>query len=376
MKETFAAGREITALRRKLHQAAELSGRERNTARIIAGYLGRQKPDELITGLGGFGLAAVYNGARPGKTVLLRAELDALPIKDEISAPYRSFSNAAHKCGHDGHAAAVCAVARALKIEPLARGRAVLLFQPAEETLAGAKAVLADKKFKNFMPDRVFALHNFPGFELGSVILKAGVMCRATAGIIMEFAGRVSHASEPEKGLNPAGALAEIILAVRSHPHAIPGAKLTVVGVNAGGPYFGTSPGSGTLMLTARAETQAGLVRLVKKCERTAAAVSGKHGLKLRLAVTDACPETRNSPCAVKLVRRAAEAAGLKTAELRNSFPTAEDFGCFTAAISGALAGIGSGKKQPPLHSPRYDYPDRLLTPSARLLETVLRGSV
>lgn len=367
---------EITALRHRLHAAAELSGAERRTAGIITAYLEKQKPARLITGLGGFGVAAVYEGARPGRAVLLRADIDALPLADPIKAPYRARGNAAHKCGHDGHAAALCAVARALRQKPLPRGRAVLLFQPAEEVLAGAASVLADPKFAPLRPDIVFGLHNFPGFPLGAVLLKKGVMCRATAGFVFDFKGRVAHASEPEKGLNPAAAMAEIILEAHRCPRGITGAKLTVVGVNAGGPHFGTSPGTGSLMLTLRAETSAGLNRLAARCEKLALAAAKKHGLALEISVTDACPETLNRASAAAAARTAAQSLGLKTADLAESFPTAEDFGCFTKQFPGALLGIGAGENQAPLHSAEYDYPDALLAPSALLLETLARGLV
>ncbi len=374
-KQTLLSG-SIVRLRHLLHRSAELSGREKETSRIITDYLKTAAPDRIITGLGGFGVAAVYNGKAKGRTVLLRADMDALAIADDIRKPYKSRTGAAHKCGHDGHCAALCAVADALYRTPLERGRAVLLFQPAEETLAGAKAVFADPKFAALKPDMVFGLHNFPGFKTGAILLKSGVFCRATAGLTLELKGRTSHASEPEKGINPAFAAAEILLSVENLSVTIPGAKLTPVGINSGGPFFGTAPGYGTLMLTARAETQAGLDRLVSKCLAAAKKICARHGVKLKITVTDDCPETKNSPAVVAKAIRAALNLGLGTVLLPHSFATAEDFGVFTAQVPGALIGIGCGVKHPPLHSPQYDYPDQILAPSARLLETILRACV
>jgi amidohydrolase len=135
---------EIVAWRQKLHSMPELSGNESRTAGEVAGLLAAGA-DRIVTGLGGHGVAAVYQGAQPGPSVMLRAELDGLPIEELTDLPYRSGTpGKAHLCGHDGHMAILAAVARSLERQRPGRGRAVLLFQPAEEDGSGAESVLAD----------------------------------------------------------------------------------------------------------------------------------------------------------------------------------------------------------------------------------------
>ncbi len=133
---------ELTALRRLLHQHPEVSGQEQGTAGRITDALLGYSPDRLLTGLGGHGVAAVYQGQDHGPTILFRCELDALPITEQGNLPHRStVPGTGHLCGHDGHMTVLLALARLLSRQRPARGRIVLLFQPAEETGAGAEAV-------------------------------------------------------------------------------------------------------------------------------------------------------------------------------------------------------------------------------------------
>lgn len=163
---------DLIVWRRKLHAMPELSGQEIRTAEELRACLATMRPDRIIAGLGGHGVAAVYQGADPGPTVLFRAELDALPITEETGLGHRStIAGKAHLCGHDGHMATLAALARGLGRQRPRRGRVVLLFQPAEETGAGAAAVLADPCFAAIAPDVSFSYHNMPGLPLGRVAL-------------------------------------------------------------------------------------------------------------------------------------------------------------------------------------------------------------
>ncbi|MBT8317456.1 MAG: M20/M25/M40 family metallo-hydrolase, partial [Lutibacter sp.] len=124
----------LTNFRKKLHQFPELSGNEKKTAQAIVDELKRCNPTTIITKLGGYGVAAVFNGDLKGKTILFRAELDALPIVEENTFDHVSkHSGISHKCGHDGHAAILIGLARVLKKKPLLKGKVILLFQPSEE---------------------------------------------------------------------------------------------------------------------------------------------------------------------------------------------------------------------------------------------------
>ena len=188
-------------VRKELHRMAELSEHEYKTAKRIAKELRPFHPDNLIENLGGTGIAAVFEGKEPGKTLLFRAELDALPIQEINEFEHRSDTDGvSHKCGHDGHMTTLLALAEKLRNEQLPqKGRVVLLFQPAEENGEGAKAILADPKFKDIEPDEVFSWHNLPGYEMNSVILKKDNFNAAVKSIIVKLHGKTSHAGSPKK---------------------------------------------------------------------------------------------------------------------------------------------------------------------------------
>ncbi len=203
---------EITAFRRELHRRPELSGQEAETARTVTQALRTSEPDAIVTNLGGHGVAAVYQGMADGPTVMIRSELDALPIEELSSLPHRSeIAGKGHLCGHDGHTAILMALAKGLSNRRPARGRAILLFQPAEENGAGAAAVLADPKFEALKPDFVFSLHNFPGLPLGHVALAEGPVNCASRGMKIVLSGKTSHASCPEDGIAPTFAMARLL---------------------------------------------------------------------------------------------------------------------------------------------------------------------
>ena len=159
---------ELAAFRRALHARPEISGEEIETAATIAAALKELSPSKIITGLGGHGVAAVFDSSVSGPTVLFRAELDALPIHEISDATWRSeIDGKGHLCGHDGHMTMLLALGRLLSRQPVAKGRVVLMFQPAEEDGSGARAVVADPQFAEIAPDWAFAIHNEPGKPFG-----------------------------------------------------------------------------------------------------------------------------------------------------------------------------------------------------------------
>jgi amidohydrolase len=161
---------ELVAFRRQLHRQPELSGQEQETAAMILSALKALSPTGLVTGLGGHGVAAVFDSGKTGPTVLFRAELDALPIVEESGVAWTSLvPGTAHLCGHDGHMAMLVGLGRLLHRQPIESGRVVLMFQPAEENGSGARAVVADPHFADIAPDWAFAIHNEPGLSFGYV---------------------------------------------------------------------------------------------------------------------------------------------------------------------------------------------------------------
>ncbi|WP_197678594.1 M20/M25/M40 family metallo-hydrolase [Maribacter dokdonensis] len=163
----------LVLLRKQLHENPELSGKEHETANRIVEFVKSFIPTQIIEGVGGTGVGVVYQFAESGPTVVIRCELDALPIVEENTFNYRSKnSGVSHKCGHDGHMTIVAGLAPWLKEATFKRGKVVLLFQPAEETGKGAANVIEDSRFKNLTIDYVFALHNLPGSKKHSITVR------------------------------------------------------------------------------------------------------------------------------------------------------------------------------------------------------------
>ena len=238
-------------LRKQFHRLPELSGQEKNTSKTIVSFLEYCKPDKIVTGIGGYGIAAVFSGSRKGQRVMVRCELDALPIPETLDIPHRSEAmGVSHKCGHDGHMAIVAGLAERLHTHRPESGSVILLFQPAEETGEGADRVLSDSKFDQIQPDYVLALHNLPGYPLGQIIVREGVFASASSGLRIHLKGKTSHAAEPETGNSPALAVAQLIQVLSSIPQYYTSlhepAQATVIHAKVGDVAFGTSPGEGS----------------------------------------------------------------------------------------------------------------------------------
>lgn len=352
--------------RHSLHRNPELSGMEVSTSTALLDYITRYKPDKLITNLGSRGIAAEFTGLEAGPRILLRCDMDALPINEITDIPHRSvIDGVSHKCGHDGHMAILMGVASRLCQHPPARGSVILLFQPAEETGEGARTIIIDSKFKDIEPDYVFALHNLPGFPLGSIILKNGVFASASRGITVELTGISSHASEPQKGKSPALAVAQIIEAFtglsQSSVLMDGAAMVTVIHARVGERAFGISPQDGCVLATLRTHS-AEIMNIVSgKAGEIAEAIASANQLDCRINWTEEFPVTMNSDETINTVRSAAENLGLKIIQPAAPFPWSEDFGHFTKKYPGTLFGIGAGIDAPALHSPEYDFPDELI---------------
>lgn len=370
--------KDTSNLRRYLHRYPELSGHEYDTSHYIATNLANFRPDNIITGLGGMGLAAVFDSGKSGYSVLFRAELDALPIREHGKLPYHSkHKGISHACGHDGHMAALLGVAAWLRSNPAAwTGKVILLFQPAEETGTGAKAVLEDERFTVLNPDYVFAMHNLPGYPLHSLILKDGVFASASCGMKLKLIGKTSHAGHPEEGNSPLLAMLSIIDALMELKHKYTtlseSAMVTIVHLRLGGEAFGTSPGEAEVMATFRAAEDEVLNRLMREAASMAKAIARAGGLKHSLKWVEYFAATRNQPEAVRLVGQAAQQAGLNRITPASAFPWSEDFAFYTKRYKCAFFGLGAGEDHPRLHNPDYDFPDEIITTAINLYTNIL----
>lgn len=369
----------LIKLRHKLHTLAEVSNKEKKTAAYIRQFLEKTNPDSFIENLGGHGLAAVYEGKETGPTVLIRAELDALPIPETINPAHKSITEGiSHKCGHDGHMAMVCGVGLKLKVNPVKKGRVVLLFQPAEETGEGAARILDDEKFKPIIPDYVFALHNLPGFEEGEIVIKEGVFASASRGLIIRLKGKTSHAGHPEDGKSPALAAASLIQGLTALPSLYTtlhnAALVTIIHARIGEVAFGTTPGYAEVMATLRSYRKEDMETMIGKALDLVKGTCMAHGLNFETSWTEIFEANVNEKKCVKVITDAAASNGLKPRLIKNPFPWSEDFGRFTQKYAGAIFGLGSGLQHPQLHNSNYDFPDRILTQGVDMFCSIILG--
>ena len=369
MRESGLRTSELVKLRRELATLPELAGEERRTSRAIDSFLARHRPDRLVSQVGGCGLLATYEGRSDGPTVLVRCELDALPI------PTPGLGPVSHRCGHDGHMAIVSGLAPLLVRSRPDRGRVVLVFQPAEETGEGAARILADPRLQELRPDAAFALHNLPGFDLGEVVVRGGPFASASVGLEVNLVGRSAHAGEADRGLSPAVTLASLLSSLSAgspmEPDE-PGARVTVVGARLGRGSFGTLPGDATLQLTLRAFSDACLARLEAAVRARIDALASGSGLTLGYRTVEPFPATRNDDELADHVWAAAEGLGLPVRSPLLPLSWSEDFGHFSRLCPSVLFGLGAGEHALGLHDPDYEFPDPLVPLGVSVLAATL----
>jgi amidohydrolase len=370
---------DLTDWRREMHRFPDLSRDEAGTAARVVAALGPLRPDQILTGLGGHGVAAVFAGQGPGPTVMFRAELDGLPIDERSDAPHRStLPGKGHLCGHDGHMTLLMGLARLLSRHRPGRGRVVLMFQPAEEDGSGAAAVVADPAFAAIKPDWAFAIHNLPGLPLGHGALREGVVNCASLGLKITLGGKTAHASQPEAGTSPALALAQLIdrFSSLAPPGPLrPGYRLvTVTHARLGEPAFGIAPGHAELWITLRCREDAAMAALQAEAISLATAEAQAHGLTLTCETHDHFAASVNHPEATLRLQAALDALGMPHDAGDLPMRASEDFGRFgQPGTRSAMLFLGSGKTHPALHNPDYDFPDSLIAPGVAIFDQIMR---
>lgn len=368
----------LTDLRRDLHRHPEISGQEAETARRVTAAVADLKPSQILTGLGGHGVAAVFDSGINGPTLLFRAELDALPITEHSDALWVSQNDGTgHLCGHDGHMTMLLAFGHLLARRPVAKGRIVLMFQPAEEDGSGARAVVADPAYQGIQPDWAFAIHNDPGRPFGHVATRAGLINCASVGLQIRLSGKTAHAAEPEAGLSPALAMAELIPALSSM--AIGGALdenfqlVTLTHACLGEPTFGIAPGEAVIHVTLRSAADAALEDLQTRARALALATAQSAGLRVEFELFDHFAASINHPEAAEVAIRAMDRIGVTQDSSGLPMRASEDFGVFGWAAKSAMLCLGPGVDFPALHNPDYDFPDDLIPIGAAIFDAIAR---
>ena len=370
---------ELTAWRRRLHQQPEISNEEERTAKEVVDFLADTGPDKVLTGLGGHGVAAVYDSGTAGPTVLFRSELDALPIHELSGVEHASqVPGKSHMCGHDGHIAILAALGRQLGRERPARGRVVLMFQPAEETGNGAAGVVADPRFGEIAPDFAFSLHNLPGVPFGEVRVKPGVVNCASRGMRIVLEGKTAHSSMPETGVSPMLAVSQLMPQLPALGRGTFAddefSMVTVTHAAMGEAVFGIAPAHAEVWATLRTRRDDRMADLVAGAEALATRIADEHRLSLSCDYHEIFVASVNAPDAVEQLNRALDEEGVPRGEEGLPMRASEDFGIFGHNARSAMFFLGAGERYPALHNPDYDFPDDLIPIGSRIFMRAARN--
>ena len=374
---------ELTAIRRDIHAHPEIGFQETRTAALVAKRLRAWGVDQVETGIGGTGVVGVIQGRPGNRTLGLRADMDALPMEENTGLPHASVHPGAfHGCGHDGHTAMLLGAARYLAATRNFSGRVHLIFQPAEEGLGGAPAMMADGLFDRFPCDEVHAIHNWPEAALGQVCCTPGVAMAASTTFDITFTGRGAHGALPHQSNDPvmiAVTAAQALQTIVSrNVKAGQAAILSITQIHAGTAY-NVIPDSATLRGTIRTFDHAVTDQVVTRMREIAAGVAAAFGATADVTITPGYPPLINGAEPLAAATRAA-AAVVGEQNVNTAFPPltgSEDFAFMLEKVPGSYMFLGQGGG-PAVHNPHYDFNDALLpigaTLLARIAETRLGG--
>jgi amidohydrolase len=375
---------EITGWRRDFHAHPELQYDVHRTAAAVAEKLRSFGCDEVVTGIGRTGVVGVIRGRAPGdKVVGLRADMDALPIEEATALPYKStVPGKMHACGHDGHTAMLLGAAKYLADTRNFAGTAIMIFQPAEEGGAGARAMLRDGLFERFGIQEVFGMHNYPGIPLGEFAIRSGPMMASTDSIVIRLEGKGSHAAWPHRGVDPVLVGAQIVTALQSivsrNVDPLEAAVISICVFQAG-QADNVIPQQATLRGTARTLSPA-VRELVKARVREVVEGTAKlYGAKADLTYSTGYPVLVNDDARTAFAAEVADEIAGKDKVARDTPPLmgAEDFAYMLQERPGAFIYVGNGDSAM-LHHPAYDFNDEAIPLGTsywvRLAERALAG--
>ena len=309
------------------------------------------------------------------KAIAFRADMDALPMDEAISLPHASQNpGVSHKCGHDGHSAALCGLALELDALPVKRS-VYLIFQHSEENGRGARecsAILRERSIS-----RIYAFHNWSGYPEKSIVIRDGVCQYASAGLTVKFEGKTSHASEPEKGINPSHAIAELILQTERLTQQFSARKVlcTIINIKLGEKNFGISPAIGEISMTLRAENDSDMRAFCNSVLESAENSARENSLTMTRTISDYFTDTASDSECVRTVRDSAESLGLHVVDMAEALRASEDFGIYTKMIPGAIFYIGNGETYPAIHTADYDFNDNILETAVDMLAEIFARS-
>lgn len=373
---------ELIALRRTIHRRPELAFEETETAALVARELAKLDP-RLRTGIGRTGVVGLIDGAQAGPTIGVRADMDALPIQEETGLPFASeIPGKSHACGHDAHTAIALGVARVVhELKGEFKGRLKLFFQPAEETLTGAKAMLDDGALDNPRPDFVLGYHNWPALKAGTVGYLPGVVMASSDAFDITLKGKAGHGAHPHQGIDSLVGAAEFVsqlqsVVSREVAPMIP-AVVTIGQLNAG---------TARNIIAAQAAMKgsvrtldAGVAKQIEAAiRRMLDGIATSMRLDASMTWTRLAPVVSNDP---RVLPRVVDAARSILGDANVSVLPApsmgsEDFGWFMEAVPGAHLRIGSRIEglDTAIHTSNYDCNDLAILTGVKAVARAVFG--
>jgi len=359
---------QMTAWRRDIHAHPELGFEETRTSELVAKKLA-EFGIEVHRGIGKTGVVGVLRSGSSKRTVGLRADMDCLPIHEANTFAHRSTqAGKMHACGHDGHTTMLLGAARYLAETKNFDGTVNFIFQPAEEGIGGAKAMVDDGLFKRFPCDAIFGMHNRPGMPLGRFAVRGGAMMAGGAFFDIDIEGRGSHGARPEAGVDSILVASHITAALQSivarNVRPVDTAVLSVTQIH-GGNAYNVIPQTVRLSGTVRAFSNEVMELIGRNIARVAEGVAAGFGAKAKTDFRPIFPPTINH--AEEADYAAAICADIVGAESVKRDPAlimaSEDFSFMLNEVRGCYINIGNGDGEGAceVHNPSYDFNDKAL---------------
>jgi amidohydrolase len=375
IKEILRIADDLTIIRRDLHANPEIGFEEVRTAAVVADKLAAWGV-EVHTGIGGTGVVGIVHGDRPGGTIGLRADMDALPMQELADVPYRSKRHGVfHGCGHDGHTTMLLGAARYLAATRKFPGEIRLIFQPAEEGLGGARAMIADGLFQRFPCHEVYGLHNWPEGPVGRITVKPGIAMAASDQFDISIGGQGAHGAQPQLARDPmivAVTLAQALQSIVSrNVNPLDAAVISITKLHSGSAY-NVIPETAALGGTIRSFSADVRTLLHDRMRELAAGIAAAFGVTVTVTITDGFRALRNSPeQSLAAINIAQQIVGAKLAEIVDMPLTgSEDFSDMLDLVPGSYLLLSQGPG-PSLHNPHYVFNDDILPIGATLLARI-----
>lgn len=372
---------ELVAFRRQFHAHPELAFQETETAAFIEGKLREAGFDGIRTGVAKTGILATLKGAKPGPTTLLRADMDALPVQELGTPPYRSTRDGVmHACGHDGHMAILLTAARALALRRNEiAGTLVFCFQPGEEGYGGNRVMIEQGALEHPHVDRTFALHLYTGLEVGRIGIRDGPFFAASDQIFLTLQGRGGHGAMPQLSVDPIVASAQLVTMLQtivSRETAPKDTAVVTIGKIAAGTTHNVIPDLAELTGTVRTLDESLRRTMPERIERMAAGLCAAMRLQYTLDYEWGYPAVVNDAAMNDVVR----AAALRVVGSENVVDPhevvmwAEDMAYMQNERPGAYFIVGARGHDAglePQHSARYDIDERALEIGVRMMTEI-----